>query len=162
MAAAVCRCGLSLMLGGRMVIVAKKLFVVPLVRPVAGLYRRYSRRPTYDFPSAASLSRCCFTSAHGQCSGTCGTTSGLINCSYGIRNAPPPSSNVPNGCLLAAWLAGAAAVDPAASAGGFSSTMWMFSFSRTAELLYVRLTCSASVSLSCSYTVHDGVFHTSY
>src|SRR5262245_54818269 len=38
----------------------------------------------------------------------------------------------------------------------------MFSFSSSAELLYVSRTCSSFVSLTCSYTVHDGVFHTSY
>jgi hypothetical protein len=39
-AAEVWRCGRSTMLAGRIVIVAKKLCVVPLVRPVAGLNSR--------------------------------------------------------------------------------------------------------------------------
>src|SRR5262245_23246581 len=113
------------MFGGRIVIVAKKLLVVPLVRPVDGLYRRYSRRPTYDLPSAASLSRCCFTSAHGQWSTGLGWTSGLISCSYGIRYAPSDvSSKVPNGFFDdVSCRSSSPCVPDGASAGGFSSTI---------------------------------------
>src|SRR6267154_1268937 len=70
--------------------VAKKFGVMPLVRPVTGLYIMSSLRPAYSFPSASSLSSSCFTSFQGKCRGFDTTASGLMRISYGI--SMPPSA----------------------------------------------------------------------
>ena len=145
---------------GRTVIVAKKLFVVPFVRPVAGLYSRYSRRPRYSGPSAASLSSSSLTCPQGQWSGRCSVAGGLTSRSYVIRYAPSSFSgntSLPSGC---GWASSSGSGSPSmadrASAEGSSSTTWMFIFSSSAALLYASRTWIWSVSLTWLYVTIDG------